>query len=170
MQRRKFIIGTGALATATAAAVGTGAFSSVTAARNIDVAVADDASAYLKLKGTDSHYVVDDGDGGTLAIDMSDSNPTNAGGTGVNPNAVTEFDDLFVVANHGTQPVSVGISKSGQHPDAVTFEDSNGNSLSNGIDLDVGEQASISVVVDTTAGSISVNEELLDSVVIQALA
>lgn len=160
----------GALASGAAAAVGTGAFTSVTAARDIDVAVGDDASAYLKLEGTNSHYVVDDGNGGTLAIDMSGNNPTNAGGTGVNPNAVTEFGDLFEIANQGTQSVTVDVTKSGTYPDAVTFEDGNGNALKDGIDLDVGESATISLVADTTDGSISANEQLLDSVVFHAVA
>lgn len=170
MQRRKFVIGMGALASGAAAAVGTGAFTSVTASRDIDVAVADDANAYLKLEGKNSHYVVDDGNGGTLAIDMTGNNPTNAGGTGVNPNAVTEFGDLFEIANQGTQPVTVDVSKSGNYPNAVTFEDGNGNSLANGIDLDPGESATISMVVDTTSGSIGANEQLLDSVIFHAVA
>ncbi len=160
----------GALASGAAATIGTGAFTSVTAARDIDVEVADDASAYLRLKGANSHYVVDDGVGGTLEIDLSGDNPTPAGGTGVNPNAVTEFGDLFEIANQGTQTVTVEASKMGPHPDAVTFEDGNGTSLSDGIELDPGESAMISLTVDTTDGSIGHDEMLIDSVVFHAVA
>jgi len=159
----------GALASGAAAMVGTGAFSSVTAAREIDVAVADDASAYLRLKGTDSHYVTEDGDGGTLAIDLSGDNATPSGGSGVNPNAVTEFGSLFEVANQGTQSITVDVTKSGQYPDAVTFEDGNGNALADGIELDVGESAAISLVVDTTDDAIGANEQLIESIVFHAV-
>lgn len=159
----------GALASGAAAMVGTGAFTSVTAGRDIDVAVADDASAYLRLKGTDSHYVTDDGDGGTLALDLSGDNATPSGGSGVNPNAVTEFGSLFEIANQGTQAVTVEVTKSGQHPSAVTFEDGNGNTLADGIELDVGESVDVSLVVDTTDGSVGANEELVDSVVFHAV-
>ncbi len=180
MQRRKFVIGMGALASGAAAVVGTGAFSSVSATRNVDVEVADDASAYLRLQGTggnNSDYVIDDGDGGTLEIDLSASNSedVSGGGEGVNPDAVTEIDNVFTVENQGTQEVEVSISKSGDNDDLVTFHPSNGdytaNSLSSSaVTLEPGDSTPVSIKVDTEGETLSDGTELLDSVTFNAVA
>lgn len=104
MERRKFMIGVGVLATGSSAAVGTGAFTSVEANRDIAVDVVDDADAFLGLEAAESDnadaFVVDDG--GTIGIDVSE---TDAGGEGVNGGAATALDDLFVVTNQGTSDV-----------------------------------------------------------------
>ncbi|EMA66436.1 hypothetical protein C462_16170, partial [Halorubrum distributum JCM 13916] len=74
----------------------------------MDVSVADDASAYLRLQGKggdNSAYVTDDGDGGTLSINLDGDNSTAEGGQGVNPDALTEIDSLFTIENQGTQEV-----------------------------------------------------------------
>lgn len=178
MQRRKFVIGMGALASGAAAAVGTGAFSSVTASRDIDVAVADDSSAYLRLQGTDganSEYVTDDGTGTTLTIDLSSDNPTDAGGEGVNPDAVTEIDDLFVIENQGTQEVDVDITKSGDGSDLVEFYPSgeayDGAPLSeSAVTLGAGDSATVCLRIDTVDSGFSDGDELLDSVTFSANA
>ena len=163
MERRKFVVGLGALASGSAAAVGTGAFTSVTATRDIDVEVADDASAYLRLEGAggaNSDYVTDNGNGGTLAISLDSGNSSdvgaggNDGGEGVNQNAVTEIDDLFTIQNQGTQEVTVSISKSGQNSDLVSFypeeEAYTGSSLADsGLTLSAGGHSDIWVEVDT---------------------
>ncbi|WP_299331691.1 hypothetical protein [Haloplanus sp.] len=104
MQRRKFIAGVGSLAAGAAAVTGTGAFTSVSANRSIAVEVADDANAFLGLEAADSAnadaFVTNTG--GTIAVDVSN---TDAGGQGINRNAATAIDDLFVVTNQGTSDV-----------------------------------------------------------------
>ena len=112
MQRRKFILGLGATAASGATVLGSGAFTSVEADRDITVEVADDAYAFLALKST-SHYAVDDG--GTLAIDLSPDNPTDAGGQGVNARADTVIYEVFKIENQGTQ--DVGITFTGENAD-----------------------------------------------------
>ncbi|WP_130501620.1 DUF1102 domain-containing protein [Natrinema hispanicum] len=179
MQRRKFVIGMGALASGAAAGIGTGAFSSVSATRNVDVEVADDASAYLRLQGTggnNSDYVTDDGDGGTLTIDLSSSNSgdVSGGGEGVNPDAVTKIDNLFTVENQGTQEVDVSISKSGDNKGLVEFypnADYDGDSLSDSAEtLGTGISTDVSIKIDTTDAGLSDETELLDSVTFNAVA
>ncbi|MFC4247263.1 DUF1102 domain-containing protein [Natribaculum luteum] len=178
MQRRKFVIGMGALASGAAAVVGTGAFSSVTATRNVDVEVADDASAYLRLQGTggnNSEYVTDDGDGGTLMINLDSGNSTSAGGDGVNPDAVTEIDNVFTVENQGTQEVNVDISKSGNNSGLVEFYPSNGDYSgsplsSSATTLGPGESTVVSIKVDTTDSNLGSGDQLLDSVTFNAVA
>ncbi len=178
MQRRKFVIGMGALASGAAAVVGTGAFSSVSATRDVEVEVADDASAYLRLEGTggaNSEYVTDNGDGGTLTIDLDSDNETSAGGEGVNPDAVTKIDNVFTVENQGTQEVEVDISKSGDNDDLVTFHPSNGDytvdPLSDSAEtLGAGDSTPVSIKVDTEGETLSDGTELLDSVTFNAVA
>lgn len=177
MQRRKFVIGMGALTSGAAAAVGSGAFSSVTATRDVDVSVADDASAYLRLEATDganADYVTDDGNGGTLSIDLSPSNDgVTGGGEGINPDAVTRIDDLFAVENQGTQTVDVALSKSGDHAGLVGFFPDDraysGDSLSTSpLTLGAGDEATISLEVDTVDSGLGDGDELLDSVIVSA--
>lgn len=108
MQRRKFIIGLGALSAGTAAAMGTGAFSAVEADRGFSVDVADDANAYLALTSA-SEYAEENG--GTIELDFSESNPTDKGGEGVNKNATTMFLHLFTIKNQGTETVGIQIDR-----------------------------------------------------------
>ncbi|WP_053946946.1 DUF1102 domain-containing protein [Halolamina sediminis] len=111
MQRRKFIAGLGSLTAAGAAGISTGAFTSVQADRNVAVEVADDSDAFLQLEpadGPNGEYATTSG--GTLAIDLSGSNPTDAGGTGVNTRAITVIERMFAIENQGTQAVDVTLA------------------------------------------------------------
>ena len=110
MQRRKFVIGLGALTTGTAAAVGSGAFTSVEADRDVEVAVADDANAFLGIEpageGNDN-YVEGDATDGTIGLNFDD--PDGVDGEGINDRALTVFDNLLTITNQGTQDVLLGI-------------------------------------------------------------
>ncbi|MCU4802194.1 DUF1102 domain-containing protein [Halobacteria archaeon HArc-gm2] len=190
MQRRKFMIGVGSLAAGSAAAMGTGAFTSVTASRDVDVEVASDASAYLRLEGAggpNAPYVTDDGSSGTLGITLDPSNSTAAGGEGVNPDALTRIDDLFVVENQGTQSVDVSIAKSGDNSGLVCFfandaqgasdpyDESNGSTAridgsGNDVTLSPGESVYVSLQIDTRGEGVGDGDELLDTVVVEAVA
>lgn len=128
MQRRKFVIGTGALASGAAAVIGTGAFTSVEADRQVDVQVAEDADAYLGLdnsgEANDAYF---DTSGDEYAVDFADS---GNGGSGVNPNADTVAEDVFTITNQGTQAVEVSLSTSGdlstQSPGSISAPSSDG--------------------------------------------
>jgi hypothetical protein len=99
----------GSLAAGGAAAMGTGAFSSVEADRSVSVAVENDADAYLGLQPLDNsnaNQYVSSTDG-TVEINIGGS---GNGGTGVNKNAVTKFNELFEITNQGTQSVLVYIT------------------------------------------------------------
>lgn len=110
--RRKFITGLGALAAGSAAAVGTGAFTSVSASRSVDVAVADDADALLRVipdkrggsETPNAQEYVDTSDG-TVSLDFTG---TDSGATGINDEATTTIDDILTIENQGTQGVYVG--------------------------------------------------------------
>lgn len=128
MQRRKFVVGLGALASGSAAAVGTGAFTSVEATRDISVGVAGDQSALLAF---DKATTGEDGSGsntpnaqdyvtlptdGQLALDFTGS---DEGATGLNDNASTKFSNLFDIVNQGTQEVEVFVSP--DQPGGIAF-------------------------------------------------
>jgi len=110
MNRRKFIMGTGATAAGGASLLGSGAFTSVAAEREISVAVADDTDAFLRLApcpdSPNGGYV--DNSNGQLSIDLSGENSNDdPSGSGVNTNALSRFDSVFEIANQGTQDVCV---------------------------------------------------------------
>ena len=177
MERRKLLIGIGALGTGGAAAFGTEAFTSIEAERNVDVSVAGDSSAYLAFQALDSvngnDYVTTESDD-TISITLNGDG--GAGGSGVNQDAVTQIEDLFKVVNQGTQSTSVYFE---DDSDAVTFRvtrstdtstnGSNGQSLEgadNSVELDVGEQVVVGLTIDTLNND--VNGDLLDTVTVVA--
>jgi len=109
MERRKFILGTGALAAGGAAAIGSGAFTKVEADRDIEVAVEDDADAFLRLashSGPNGAYAEETGDPGTIEFNFDDD-ATGVAGSGLSDEAFYNFEDVFVIGNQGTQAVGV---------------------------------------------------------------
>ncbi|MFY4815766.1 hypothetical protein [Halorubrum distributum] len=113
MDRRKFVVGLGALASGAAAAMGTGAFTSVTANRDAEIDLEDDANAYLALTpGNDNGWAasptVGNSANGVLAIEMNGQSQTS-GGTGVNADALSVFDDVFRIGNQADSGKQVWI-------------------------------------------------------------
>ena len=141
MERRKFVLGLGALTTGTAAAVGSGAFTSVEADRDVSVETADDADAYLALTAERDDIISDDGGDGTLSLDLG-AEETEEGGQGFNDDAVTEINDVFTVENQGTQDVDVSLDEEDVQ-DGVDFE------LPDDTELTPGGSLSVSVTVNT---------------------
>ena len=114
MKRRKFILGTGAAAAGGATLLGSGAFSSVEADRDIAIDVVNDDDAYLRLAAcTDEDgnekpngaYVYQ-GDDGLFSISLSEDNGNDPpAGSGVNPEALSKFYNVFEICNQGTQDI-----------------------------------------------------------------
>ena len=165
MQRRKFIIGTGALAAGGAAAAGSGAFSSVEAERSVSVEVADDNDAYLGLEAERDDIISDDGDDGQLSIDLG-SQTTDQGGEGFNDDAITEIEGVFEITNQGTQTVGAGFVEDEDEPvifrnmtaekeviPGVTFEVQDAGEWDDvedaGAELGSGDHTLVDVTVDT---------------------
>ncbi|WP_369698421.1 DUF1102 domain-containing protein [Halorubrum sp. AD140] len=61
------------------------------------VEVADDTEAFLALIPTTEYASLRET--GTFTLDLSPSNPTDAGGTGVNANVETIIPDAFEIEN-----------------------------------------------------------------------
>ena len=113
MRRRKMLAALGSVAAGGATAVGTGAFTSVSADRDVSVAVAGDADAFLALTPSDgpngAYASLDDGE---LVVRLDGSDDTPAG-AGVNDDAVTRLTDVFRIENRGTQEVFVHVEPFG---------------------------------------------------------
>jgi hypothetical protein len=112
MKRRQVLAALGAVSGSGALLTGTGAFTSVSADRNIAVQVADDSNAFLRLapcpSSDNGEYV--DNSNGLLTIDLSGSNSNDPpAGNGVNLNALSVFDNVFEIANQGTQDICVDL-------------------------------------------------------------
>lgn len=146
MNRRKFIIGAGTVATGSAVAVGTGAFSSASADRSVSVEVADDASAYLAMEST-SQYADASGDAITLDFGtLVEDGEGNDLGSNVGENSTTIFGsgaadrNVFTVRNQGTNDVKL---TPGQQ---VKYFDSSGNEVS-------GDSDNVELLINIVIGS-----------------
>ena len=115
MERRKFIIGAGALATGSAAAMGTGALSSFTAGRDANIDVVNDDEALIGLESkVDSDVVAVEN--GNLAIDFE----TEEGSEGVAPNSEYKFGS--VEPWDGDEAIRIKNQDSEGRDITVTFE------------------------------------------------
>ncbi|SDR38827.1 hypothetical protein [Natronobacterium texcoconense] len=156
MQRRKFVIGLGALASGTAAAVGTGAFTSVEADRDASIEVTSDSSAYLQISAADTDNgdeYAGEADDGTFEITIDE----------LNPEAETVIDDVFVVENQGSQSVGVQADVQGDNADAVTLDPD----LEDGWEtLGVGESTTVGLTIDTSG--LSDGDEVADTIAFEA--
>lgn len=111
MQRRKFVIGLGALAAGSSAAIGTGAVDSFGANRDANIDIVTDENALVGLS-SDSPYALDDGSNGQLSIDITGNNE-NIYGDGVNNEAVTFIEDVFTIHNQSATDVYVWVQQRG---------------------------------------------------------
>lgn len=145
----------------------TGAFSSVTAERTTKVKVAGDSNAFLALDGNtdgpNGEYVKMK-DNKKLSIDLTKS---SEGAKGVNPDAVTTFDNLFTITNQGSQPVTIKLTPKGNNKEAVKFYKKNGDNIKKET-IDVGTTIQVGIKVDTTKGNYEKGAKLIDSIVIKA--
>lgn len=98
MQRRKFLIGFGALAAGSSAAIGTGAFEGayVAGEREMNVSVAGDRAANLRLIDS-SPFASYQAQGGGGVEDGADELVIDV--DSLNPDADTRLDDVFRVRN-----------------------------------------------------------------------
>jgi hypothetical protein len=174
MQRRKFIVALGTAAASGSAVLGSGAFTSVSADRTVNVEVADDSSAFLTLKqhvgGSRPNQVFSSHEDGKLVLDFDE---TEAGGEGVNRDAVTAFAQVFKLENHGKQPVYVwfehdipGVTFYRYDPDSNSL-DGPENAKHN---LGVGAHMKIGVEIDTTGPAWNDVDELSGNVTVHASA
>ena len=121
MGRKGKLFGLLAIFAAISLITATGAFSTVTATRTATVNVAGDSGALLAMQPHPGPNGYGSDNGGTMADSNGYAQITNdqlevnlAGynseATGVNPNAVTDIESVFIITNQGTQAVVVGVT------------------------------------------------------------
>jgi hypothetical protein len=167
MNRRKFLIGLGATVGGGGALVGSGAFSSVSADRTAEVAIAEEDQAYLKITPTPNTAngafagTTSQSDGEQLYLDFNDSIP-NRDSQGVGQSSEYEFDDVFRIENQGTQTVYVNITPVTAHDENTLLKfyvrDGSGNRVfvspgENDLELTTGAVSNIGVYIETAGES-----------------
>ncbi|MFW5905314.1 MAG: right-handed parallel beta-helix repeat-containing protein [archaeon] len=157
MDRRKFIVGLGAAATGGSALIGTGAFSRIESQRRVTIQVAEDPDAYLGLDACDTLHgdnFVDIDSDGHLAVDIGqipeEENPI--GGSGVNSDSRTWFDNVVQICNQGKQAAAVYIE---EHEDWPYVSD---DKEERRVDFYVGDERERSVVGEANAAFLDVGE------------
>lgn len=186
MNRRNFLIGVGGTALGGAALIGSSAFSRVESHRAVSVAVATDANAYLGLLPGESrngdNYVEED-DHGHIEIEIGEIPDTEnpIGGSGVNSNSLTFFDNLLKICNQGKQEAGFfidteGLTTAGAEVVFYTgtaadtgeravspITDASGVTEFEPAALAVGECLDVGLLVDTGAGSAFTDAETVDA-------
>jgi hypothetical protein len=111
MERRKFVVGLGALASGSAAAVGTGAFETASAERTARVEISADSESFIEItegnsvSGGSSRYAEESD--GQLELFFNDEALDGSkiigsvDGIGLNPNTEYNFSEVFSVSNIG---------------------------------------------------------------------
>jgi len=121
MERRKFVIGLGALTSGSAAAVGTGAFQATGTRQQggLNAQVEGGANANLGINpNTSNDFVSGSGRSDELSIDFTAEN-----GGGLNINGVTEVRPAFSLTNNFSEPFFVEIYNPLRNPDISSSEE-----------------------------------------------
>ena len=132
----------------------TGAFSTDTAERSTNVKVTGDEKAFLGIEPSpdspNAKYAKQQPNG-ELVVNLNEK-AEGVTDEGVNPDAVSSFDNVFTITNQGTEPVKVWIEDQSENVafyvggDTANRPDSQGGAITVG----VGESKQVGVMVDAT--------------------
>ena len=167
MRRRTLITGAAAGGIGGITLIGTGAFDAASAERTATVNFADDENAYLGLI-PESAYATTDGDG-ELALAFGD---VSGDGEGIGRNSQFFFDEVFAIANQGTETVSItATSDTGGFDGEFRLYptgDRDGvlDDPDNAVTLGTGDEQSVGTYVET--GDVDVTEALDIDITIEA--
>ena len=167
MRRRTLIMGAAAGGIGGITLIGTGAFDAASAERTATVNFADDEDAYLGLVSK-SAYARTDGEG-ELALAFGD---VSGVGDGIGRNSQFFFDEVFAVANQGTETVSVTATSDTDEFDGefrlYPTGDRDGvlDDPDNAVVLETGAEQSVGTYVET--GDVDVTEDLDIDITIEA--
>ncbi|QAU11573.1 DUF1102 domain-containing protein [Halorubrum sp. BOL3-1] len=167
MRRRTLITGAAAGGIGGITLIGTGAFDAASAERTATVNFADDEDAYLGLISK-SAYATTDGDG-ELALAFGD---VSGDGDGIGRNSQFFFDEVFAIANQGTETVSITATSD---TDAFDGEfrlyptgdrDGGLDDPDNAVVLETGSEQPVGTYVET--GDVDVTDELDIDITVEA--
>jgi len=167
MRRRTLITGAAAGGIGGITLIGTGAFDAASAERTATVNFADDEDAYLGLVSK-SAYATTDGDG-ELALAFGD---VSGDGDGIGRNSQFFFDEVFAIANQGTETVSITATSDTDSFDGefrlypTGDRDGTLDDPDNAVVLETGSEQSVGTHVET--GDVNVTNELDIDITIEA--
>lgn len=98
------MLGVGSTAIGGSALVGSGAFSFVRAERDVEIDVVADEDAYLGLEANSAY--ASGTEEGQLALHWN-GEAEGVEGSGLNENADSRFDDVFIIRNQGTNDARI---------------------------------------------------------------
>lgn len=160
--KRRTVLGTISGGLASSLLIGSGAFSSTRAERELMVEVVDDSEAYLRIDATSTGIAGRSGEvnlreGGRVAT-FRIPGPEDDLVAGTDPNGVGLhskywFDDLAIIQNQGTNPVSVYSQYNG-NLSQIAIYDSSGDktprtSKSEGVKLSPGASFLMGLYIET---------------------
>ena len=172
--KRRHLLGSIVSGAVGSLAVGTGAFSSTRAERTISTEVVDDSEAYLRIAPEETGISgrsseVNLGDGGKVAVfripGPEDDLVAGTDPEGVGKNSEYWFDNMAVVQNQGTNPVTVYSQYHGTLDQIALFDSANEDTLcispETGVKLGVGDSFTMGLYLKTGDQSIgSYNEHI----------
>lgn len=162
INRRTVLLGLGTVSAGVGGAFGSGAFTSVEAARTVELDTSDDSNAVLSFEannpGTvaDNNVIATEDESGTSLIKIKQGD--------LNERATTRFEDALKVSNNGEKNVGVSVNPDeSDDPNnligtVLDIEDTNGNSIvgasgGNAVDLDSGTNITLTVTIDLRGGN-----------------
>ncbi len=125
MKRKSLVVLTLLIVASLMAGIGTGALDVFSANRASAMKVVNDGSAYIGLSG-DGKYAYETNNG-QLKIDFTSNNPYVIG-DGFNPQARSEFNEVFTVTNQSAKTVYVWLEAKGwssQHNSGLVYRINN---------------------------------------------
>lgn len=174
--KTKIVLGAGAILVMLGIAVGSGAFTQVSAERTANVNVADDADAYLSLVievdvPDPENYTFENqayvsnttGTQGQTVIQFNfDAAGGGANGNGLNDDAVTTFDNVFMIENQAGKTVQINysISDSGSAEVITLYQSTDSTSELSSVTLNQGETQYVGFEFNTTTGSVADTVEI----------
>jgi hypothetical protein len=175
MKRRRLLQSLGLLAGGSALTVGSGAFTSVQAERKVEIAVADDDDAYLKLDPNDeSGQIRSTTSSGELQFYVPGAAPGGPSGDGVNPNSTYVFSPLLEIENQGVDTIEVFSETPDDLPtglERIALTGPNNavfDGEQNAITLTPGQRIDSGLLIETSADAVPKSERYEASIRIQA--
>ncbi len=176
LNRRTVLLGLGTTGVAVGGAFGTGAFSSVEAARTVELNTSDDSSAVLSFSANSpagDNIIATETESGATLIKVEQ--------TALNERATTQFTGALKITNNGGENVGLSVDPNdSDDPNSLIgtvldIEDSGGTSIvdsaspgDNAIDLDAGAAVDLTIVIDLRNGNTGSAIDNINSIVFAA--
>ena len=163
MNRRSFVAALSAVVGGSSALVGTGAFSSVSAERSVSMELANDNTAFLRMKPLPNSNGRSISNGENVALSIPGAAPFSDGSNaeGVGLDSVYEFENLVRVWNQGTQPVRLYSTYDGTNLSDLALVHDGEILRDDPPTLGVGDDIAVGLYIDTHGSDLGEFDETL---------